>query len=49
MKDKIRKGIFERIIIVSPAVTYGVNIDKEYDVVFGYYENNSIDSQEMFQ
>jgi hypothetical protein len=46
MVTDIRKGNFKRIIIVSPAVTYGVNIDVEYDYIFGFYENNSIDAHE---
>ncbi len=40
--EEILSGNYPRIIIVSPSVTYGVNIDREYDAIFGYYENNTI-------
>jgi len=48
-KDKIKDKNYPRIIIVSPSVTYGVNIDLEYDFIFGYYENKTIDYKEQFQ
>ena len=47
-KSDIKTGNFKRVIIVSPAVTYGINIDHEYDAIFCYYANCSIDAQEQF-
>jgi hypothetical protein len=36
-KDNIKAGIFGECIVVSPSVTYGVSIEGDCDVIFGYY------------
>ena len=43
-QEDIKEGNFKRIIIVSPSITYGVNINgDEYDYIFCHYENRTID------